>query len=159
MQYLIRSVKYLITLVVFFAIVFTLMYYTSTNSQQLSFQEFIERSFAGGAGYKILIFFIVFAAIYPIIGYSKKNIYVSNYKDNHSKVKEFMQGSKFVVENETPTRVPFRAKGAGTRVLRMGEDRLTINFSEIPIVTEGQSKDGLRFSRWLVRMCQDAAGE
>ena len=93
------------------------MYYTSTNSQQLSFQEFIERSFAGGAGYKILIFFIVFAAIYPIIGYSKKNIYVSNYKDNHSIVKEFMQCSTFVVENETPTSVTFSATGVVTRLL------------------------------------------
>ena len=51
MHYLIRSVKYLITLVVFFAIDFTLMYYTSTTSEQLSFQEFIDRYFAVGAGF------------------------------------------------------------------------------------------------------------
>ena len=91
MQYLIRSLKYLVTLVVFFAVIFTVMYFTSTNSHQLSFQEFLERSFAGGAGYKIIIFFLVFAAIYPIIGYSKKNINVSKKKENEDKEKDLME--------------------------------------------------------------------
>ena len=105
----------------------------------------------------MILFFVVFSAIYPLIGYSKKNIYVSNYKENHEKVKELFGNSRFVVESETPTSVTFRAKGAMTKAMRMGEDRVTIDFSENPVVMEGQRKDVIRFARWVENICQRSA--
>ncbi len=157
MKYLIRSVKYLVTLVVFFALIFTLMYFTSSVKDQLTFQEYFDRSFAEGAGIKMILFFVVFSAIYPLIGYSRKSIYVSNYKENHQKVKDLFENSRFVVESETPTSVTFRAKGALTKAMRMGEDRVTIDFSENPVVMEGQRKDVIRFARWVENICQRSA--
>lgn len=157
MQYFIRSVKYLITLVVFFAVIFTLMYFTSSVKDQLTFQEYFDRSFADGAGLKMILFFVVFAAIYPLIGYSKKDIYVSNYKENHQKVKDLFENSRFVVESETPTSITFRAKGKVTRAMRLGEDKITIDFSTNPVVMNGQRKDVLRFARWVEHICQKSA--
>ena len=44
-----------------------------------------------------------------------------------------------------------------TKAMRMGEDRVTIDFSENPVVMEGQRKDVIRFARWVENICQRSA--
>lgn len=149
MKYLIRSLKYFIFICVFFAIVVLLLYYTSAHSPETTVFDL----FKEGAGLKILIFFVAVAAIYPLFGFVKKDIYTNNnFQERKDDVVKLLREYKYEVVEETSTSITFRHRNMLVRVMRMFEDRIVIDFSGNPVIIDGVRKDVYRFARLIERV-------
>lgn len=150
MKYFIRAAKYLIYFAVLFSIIVLIVFYTSSKPEGITVFDL----FKEGSGYKILGFFIVFSAVYPLLGFSRKQIYVSNFAEKEKEIIELLQNGNYIIETQTPTTLTFRLRNKFLRLMRMYEDRITIDFSENPVIIEGFRKDVLRFSRGIEYICQ-----
>lgn len=150
MKYFIRAAKYLIYFAVLFSIIVLIVFYTSSRPEGITVFDL----FKEGSGYKILGFFIVFSAVYPLLGFTRKQIYVSNFAEKEKEIIELLQNGNYIIENQTPTSITFRLRNKFLRLMRMYEDRITIDFSENPVIIEGFRKDALRFSRGIEYICQ-----
>lgn len=150
MKYFIRAAKYLIYFAVLFSIIVLIVFYTSSKPEGITVFDL----FKEGSGYKILGFFIVFSAVYPLLGFSRKQIYVSNFAEKEKEIIELLQNGNYIIETQTPTSITFRLRNKFLRLMRMYEDRISIDFSGNPVIIEGFRKDVLRFSRGIEYICQ-----
>ncbi len=143
-KHLIRSVKYFFFIAIFFCILVTVMFYTSTHPEGTTVLDL----FKEGAWWKILLFFIAFAAVYPFVGYQKKEIYsAENIKTKRDEIVTLFENANFVLESETATSMTFRLRNKFLRLIRTYEDAVVVDYSEIPATISGLRKDTLRFSR------------
>lgn len=143
-KHLIRSVKYFFYIAIFFCILVTIMFYTSTRPEGTTVFDL----FKEGAWWKILLFFIAFAGVYPFVGYQKKDIYTAeNLKTKKEEIITLFENANFVLESETETSLTFRLKNKFLRFMRTYEDAVVIDYSDIPATISGLRKDTLRFSR------------
>ncbi|MBQ3176137.1 MAG: hypothetical protein IJA38_01570 [Bacteroidales bacterium] len=143
-KHLIRSVKYFFYIAIFFCILVTIMFYTSTRPEGTTVFDL----FKEGAWWKILLFFIAFAGVYPFVGYQKKEIYTAeNLKTKKDEIITLFENANFVLESETETSLTFRLKNKFLRFMRTYEDAVVIDYSDIPATISGLRKDTLRFSR------------
>ncbi|MBQ7998446.1 MAG: hypothetical protein IJ296_03890 [Bacteroidales bacterium] len=143
-KHLIRSVKYFFYIAIFFCILVTIMFYTSTRPEGTTVFDL----FKEGAWWKILLFFIAFAGVYPFVGYQKKEIYTAeNLKTKKEEIITLFENANFVLESETETSLTFRLKNKFLRFMRTYEDAVVIDYSDIPATISGLRKDTLRFSR------------
>ncbi len=143
-KHLIRSVKYFFYIAIFFCILVTIMFYTSTRPEGTTVFDL----FKEGAWWKILLFFIAFAGVYPFVGYQKKKIYTAeNLKTKKEEIITLFENANFVLESETETTLTFRLRNKFLRFMRTYEDAVVIDYSDIPATISGLRKDTLRFSR------------
>ena len=143
-KHLIRSVKYFFYIAIFFCILVTIMFYTSTRPEGTTVFDL----FKEGAWWKILLFFIAFAGVYPFVGYQKKKIYTAeNLKTKKDEIITLFENANFVLESETETSLTFRLKNKFLRFMRTYEDAVVIDYSDIPATISGLRKDTLRVSR------------
>ena len=143
-KHLIRSVKYFFYIAIFFCILVTIMFYTSTRPEGTTVFDL----FKEGAWWKILLFFIAFAGVYTFVGYQKKEIYTAeNLKTKKEEIITLFENANFVLESETETSLTFRLKNKFLRFMRTYEDAVVIDYSDIPATISGLRKDTLRFSR------------
>ncbi len=149
MKYLIRSVKYFLYLVVFFSILVSIMFYTSTRPEGVTIFDMFK-----GNELKLALFFIAFAGVYPLIGYSKRAMHVSNIKENKAAIIELFTNAKYYVESDSNNVIVFRLKSPIIRLLRTYEDAVIVDYSENPASIEGLRKDVLRFARGIEHICQ-----
>ncbi len=152
MKYLIRSIKYFLYFVILCGIIVTIVFTFSTKPEGTTIMDL----FGGGAGYKMLAFFVAFSAIYPLLGFSKKEIYVSNFAENKNEIIDLFKNANFVITQQTPYRIIFRPKNKFLRITRMCEDSITVDFSENPVIIDGLRKDVIRFARGIEYICQKA---
>lgn len=143
-KHLIRSVKYFFYIAVFFSLLVTIMFYTSDVPEGATVFDL----FKEGAWWKILLFFIAFAGVYPFVGYQKKEIYTSqNIAERRDEIKQLFENANFVLKEETPTSMTFILKNKFLRFMRTYEDAIVFDYSENPATISGLRKDTLRFSR------------
>ncbi len=155
MKYLIRSIKYLVFIVIMFTLTITIFFYLSPNKQEdLTILDMFQHN-----SNQLVIFFVAFSAIYPLIGYGKKQIFVSNFVQNKEAIIEIFTNANFVIDKQTDTLLVFKLKNPLMRLLRTFEDRVTIDFSENPVLIEGLRKDVFRFSRGIEYACREVENE
>lgn len=150
MKHLIRSVKYFIYIAIIFCIIVAIIYYTSDHSNTSSPLDL----FREGSWWKILLFFIAFSGVYPLVGYQKKEIYHNgNVKDYKKQIVELFENARYQLVDEGETYMKFRLRNRVSAVLtKMSEDEITIDFSENPAIISGLRKDVLRFARNVERV-------
>lgn len=151
MKHLMRSLKYFVYIAVFFCIVVTLMFYTSNHPADATILDL----FKDGAWWKILLFFVAFSGVYPLVGFSKRDIYTNgNFNDKKKEVIDLFQNANFLLKEETPTSFTFILRNKFLRILRLYEDAITVDFSSNPATISGLRKDVLRFSRSIEHIMQ-----
>ncbi len=76
-----RAIKYLIYLVIVFALVIGI--FSLTSNQSFSFYNL----FRPGTGIQIVVFLVAMSLIYPLFGYSSKKVYLNKSydEDNHNR--------------------------------------------------------------------------
>lgn len=150
MKHLLRSAKYFIFIIVTFSIIVTILYYTSDHSRLSSPLDLFQE----GSWWKMLLFFVVISGIYPIFGYQKKEIYHNgNVKEYKDKIVELFANVRYILVDEGETYFKFRMKNRiSATIAKMGEDEITIDFSENPAVISGLRKDVIRFARNVERI-------
>ena len=151
MKYFIRSVKYLFYFSFMCGIILVLTFHFSVKPEDLTLMDML---LVDNSLYKMLAFFVAVAAVYPALGFQKKEVYISNFKENKKQIVELFENANYVIANESATSISFKLRNPFLRILRLCEDYVTIDFSGNPIVMEGLRKDILRFSRGIEYICR-----
>ncbi|MBQ5783466.1 MAG: hypothetical protein IIW11_00580, partial [Bacteroidales bacterium] len=107
MKYLIRSVKYFFYFMILCVLFVTIVYYATEHKDGVTLQMLFTE---GGSIYKMLAMFAAFAAIYPAVGFQKKEIYVSNFKENKREVIALFLNANYQIKEETDTTIVFSIK-------------------------------------------------
>lgn len=149
MKYFIRSIKYCLFLAFFFSILIVVTFYTSNRMEGLTILDL----FPDGGLYKVIGFFVVFSAIYPLLGFAKKEVYVTNIPEKKREIKELFENANFILEREDATSISFRHRNTFLRLMRMNEDTITVDFSGNPVIIDGLRKDVFRFARGIEYVC------
>jgi hypothetical protein len=146
MKYFIRSVKYLVYFTVMCGIILVLTFHFSTKPEGLTLMDML---MVEGSIYKMLAFFVAVAAVYPALGFQKKEVYVSNIKEHRKEIVELFENANYVIAEESATSITFKLRNPFLRFMRLCEDYVTIDFSENPATMEGLRKDALRLASGL----------
>ncbi len=145
MKYLVRAIKYFFYFAFLTTAVVLILVYTGMAEGD------INSLFNGGydALWKIAAFFILVAAVYPKVGFINRHLYINPSKDIMPQMEEIMRERRYVLESRTESRMTFRVKGAGSRLVKMYEDRITLTRTADGYHMEGLRKDVLRIASAL----------
>ena len=151
MKYFIRSVKYLLYFIVLFCIVVLIVFYTSNNHANITVFDL----FKEGSATKIIIFFVAIAALYPLLGFSKKQLYTNdNFKERKKEIIELFENAKYTLKSDNGSSMAFIHRSPIMRTLRMYEDEINVDYSDNPVIVSGLRKDVIRFSRSIEFLLQ-----
>ncbi len=151
MKYFIRSVKYLFYFSFMCGIILVLTFHFSVKPENLTLMDML---LVDNSIYKMLAFFVAVAAVYPALGFQKKEVYVSNLKEHKKEIIELFENANYIIASESATSISFKLRNSFLRVMRLCEDYVTIDFSNNPVIMEGLRKDVLRFSRGIEYICR-----
>lgn len=156
MKFLVRSIKYLAYFVLIFLLIVGIVFLFSTQKDQgLSFTDMFQE----GSLPKLIIFFLIFAVVYPLIGFRKLKIYLNGPFSKYEKlVKTALGNMGYAVEDEGAGCLTFRLKKASQRLSRLYEDRITFTACEDGVMIEGYNKDLVRIKsnvEYLIRQQEE----
>lgn len=146
MKYLIRSIKYFfyfsfLTALIIFALVFI-------GAVEGDINAIFEDGY--DSLWKIAILFAIVSAVYPKLGFiSRKMETDADWNTVKEKAVEYFNEKPFRLESETADSISFRRRGTVTRLLKMGEDRITVRKDGDGFVMEGLRKDVTLFATGL----------
>ena len=111
MKHLIRSVKYFIYIAIIFCILVAIIYYLSDHSNTNSPLDL----FKEGSWWKMLLFFVALSAVYPLVGYQKKELYHNGkLKDYRQQILELFENARYQLVDEGNDYFKFRLKNRVT---------------------------------------------
>ena len=145
MKYLVRSIKYFF----YFAFLTALILYALAFLGMADSN--IANNFAGGYNdfWKIGLFFAAVAAVYPKLGFINRKLYIDASVDIKDETIRYFQDRRYELESQDGDNMTFRIKGAGPRLIKMCEDRITITRTLDGYYMEGLRKDVLRLASGL----------
>lgn len=146
MKYLIRAIKYFFYFaLITSAIVATLVFIGAVENN-------IDAIFEGGynALWKMAIFFVAVAAVYPSLAFIKRDITAKGGFDaNKETIIAFMKDHRYEVESDTENALTFRVKGIVNKLSKMYEDRITFTPTLEGVQIEGLRKEIIRLAMGL----------
>ena len=145
MRYFIRAVKYFIYFTLLFIVIMAILVLTGAAEGDIS------TMFKGGysALWKIALIFAVISAIYPSVGFIRKEAMIpGSWEEDKDAIKAFMAGRGYTLELEDTGTMSFRKKGTG-RFTRMYEDRIVFTAKIGGVELEGMRKDVIRLAMGL----------
>lgn len=145
MRYFIRSVKYFIYFTLLFVVIMALLVFLGAAEGDIS------TMFRGGysALWKIALVFAVISAIYPSVGFIKREVLIpGSWEEDKDTIRDFMEKRGYVLESEDTGTMSFRKTGSG-RFTRMYEDRITLTAKIGGLDMEGMRKDVVRLAMGL----------
>lgn len=160
-RYIKRALKQFIYYTIIVLIILAIVYLTSNRSleyQDLSFFEVINQ---GNSLYKMLGLLLLFSFVYPLIGYTKKEVaFKGSLQDNYSQILTTFSNRGFELCESAPTHnsnqeqiLVFRKKSVLLRILRAFEDQVTLTYKGDSIAEiEGLRKEVLLIEAALVRL-------
>ena len=101
MKYIIRSVKYLFYFTFMCGLILVLTFHFSVKPEDLTLMDML---MVDGSIYKMLTFFVAVAAIYPALGFQKKEVYVSNFKEHKKEIIDLLKLATVQYYPNTPVR-------------------------------------------------------
>ena len=146
MKYLIRSIKYFIYFSLMCTVIVSVL--VMIGAVEGNIENIFEEGYASIG--KIAIFFAMVAAVYPKVGFIKRDIRSDKeLTDIRTDVIEYMKERQWELESESDSTISFRVKGLVTRLSKMYEDRITITRSADGYQIEGLRKDVMRLATGL----------
>ena len=143
MKYTIRAIKYFFYFsIITTAIVLALVLIGAVEGD-------INEIFEGGykALWKIAAFFAVIAAVYPKVGFIRREVPL---RREWAEVREdtisYFRDRRYILESENGDTVTFRCKDVASRVSKMYEDRITLKVTPEGYEMEGLRKDVVRLA-------------
>ncbi|MBR5199378.1 MAG: hypothetical protein IKW20_06065 [Bacteroidales bacterium] len=146
MQYFIRAVKYFF----YFAILTTLILLALVLIGAV--EGNVETMFRDGynAIWKMAIFFVLVAAVYPKFGFISRRLYIDGDWDTlRSTAITYMTERRYILVSESSDAVTFRCKDLTSRISKMYEDTVVLKKTEDGYVLEGLRKDVIRLAAGL----------
>jgi len=142
---------------VLFAIVVLVMFYTSEHDPNLKPWDLFSGNWT-----KIILFFVAYAAVYPLIGYSKKDIaFGEGFASRKQEIANLLREMNLVPSQTAapvdPSVMKLHNNSAIIRVLRLFEDTVTLTDNGGMVTIEGQRKDVVRVAMKLESYLQKRA--
>ncbi|MBE6245191.1 MAG: hypothetical protein IJK39_05320 [Bacteroidales bacterium] len=146
LRYIIRSLKCLIIVGIMFTLVVLIMFYTSEHDANLRPWNLFDGNWT-----KVILFFVAYAGVYPLIGYSKRDVaFGDGFSERRQEIAGVLRDMNFVPEDimksENPEVLRLHNNSGIIRALRLWEDTLTLTGHDGMITVEGQRKDVVRAS-------------
>ena len=155
-RYIIRSFKCLFMVMILFAIIVLVMFYTSEHDANLRPWNLFDGNWT-----KVILFFVAYAAVYPLIGYSKKDIaFGEGFPQRRQEIAGVLREMNLVPEeaaSNDPGVLKLHNNSILIRVLRLFEDTVTLTDNGGMVTVEGQRKDVVRASMKIERYLQQRA--
>ena len=148
MKYIVRAIKYFAYLAIILCIFIVLLSLFGVVGSTL------DDIFKDGAAslWKIAGIIAVFAAIYPHLGFGRRNAFVPGaYDEIRLGVVDLMHDRGYVLEDEKDQNLKFRLQSPVMRLTRMLEDRVTFERIGTGFELEGPVKDLVRIVSALER--------
>ena len=146
MKYLIRSIKYFIYFSLMCTAIVSVL--VMIGAVEGNIENIFEEGYTSIG--KIAIFFAMVAAVYPKVGFIKRDIRSDKeLADIRTDVIEYMKERQWELESESDSTISFRVKGLVARLSKMYEDRITITKSADGYQIEGLRKDVMRLATGL----------
>lgn len=142
MKYFIRAVKYFFYFAILStAIVLALVLIGAVEGD-------INSIFQGGwsALWKIALFFAAVAAIYPKLGFVRRDISFVTQEVSREDIVEFFRERRYVLESEEDGKMIFRYRDLAGRISKMYEDRVIVTREMGVYWFEGLRKDVIRLA-------------
>lgn len=144
LQYLVRFCKYVIYCSLLFSLLLIMVFYTSNHGELTYFWELIHPS----KYLQVALLVVVYAAVYPFIGYVDRKVYLNQpfQKDREALIHGILH-AQFLIVSDSGTVLVFRPKSKFTRLMRLYEDKIVLDYSNNPILLYGMRRDVQRFAR------------
>ena len=146
MRYLIRALKYYVQLMVILTLIIVILIVAKVVAADIS-QIFVN---GYDSLWQIALLMAVFAGIYPRFGYTSQQVVVpGSDEETLPLVEKVMAAHGYVKETRSDGVLAYRKLSAGTRLLRMWEDRITVTRFVSGYGLEGPGKDVVRLANAL----------
>jgi hypothetical protein len=134
-----RLSKFLVFLVaLFFIMLFLLPWLT----RGISFEQTYNILLFSKKMRMVLSILFVYAFVYPLINFGRKDRYISGtFEDNRVVFEKVMEKLDYIKKSEEASLLVFRRKSAFPRIIMWGEDRVEIDIARKPILLSGPKKD------------------
>ena len=143
MKYFIRAIKYFIYFSLMCAVIVTVL--VLIGAVEGGVDNIFDEGYRSIG--KIAIFFAVVAAVYPKVGFIRREVPVKrNWNEIREETVGYFRDRGYIVEHEYSDSVTFRCKGFASRLSKMYEDRITIKATPEGYEMEGLRKDVLRLA-------------
>ncbi len=142
--YLRRALRYMLSLLITFVVLFTLM---DLISGDLSFESLRSR------GWTLAAIIVVLGATYPSFGFVKRTLKADIQADRETIVKAFEQNG-YKLSGETQGALTFRAVSALKRFSTMWEDAVTVTPDDNYIILDGIRKEVVKVEFRLKSLLQ-----
>ena len=155
LRYIVRSLKCLFMVALLFAIIVVVMFYTSEHDANLRPWNLFD-----GQWTKVILFFVAYAAVYPLIGYNKREIaFGEGFSERRQEIANLLREMNLVPERTevsegNPNVLKLHNNSVIIRLFRMFEDTVTLTSDQGMVTVEGQRKDVVRVSMKLERYLQ-----
>ena len=143
MKYLIRAFKQFVYLSVILCLVIFILVKAGIVEADLS------KMFVNGYDsiWQIAIIIAVFAAVYPHLGYSSREIHLyGSDGELKSGVREVMEDKGYRLEKDNGEEMTFVKRAPLTRLVKLWEDRITLTRTVSGYSAEGLTKDVVRIA-------------
>ncbi len=148
-KYLIRFAKYVVYFMVLLTVFTSLMEYTKPEP----FKDFTLELFR-----MYLLIGIGFSAIYPLIGFGKREIHLNHtFADDREQIEKIMDAIGLFKESEEGSVIVYRYKNKVKKFFLLYEDVIVIETSNNPIVVSGPLKEIRRMKLMFEQYLQDSA--
>lgn len=146
MKYFVRAVKYFFYFAfITTAIILALVLIGAVEGD-------INAIFDGGYSslWKIAAFFALVAAVYPKVGFIRRDIPSGRSWDEiKAEATEYLRERRYILESKSDDSIAFRCRSTASRLVKMNEDRIIITYSPEGCEMEGLRKDVLRLATGL----------
>ncbi len=145
--YIRRLVKFLLfILIIFFIILFVYPWLKSGQTFRDTFEVL-----AGSKNIRlVLLFVIIYALLYPLINFRKKERYINGtFDDNREDIEKTMEALNYTKITEDNEKIVYKRKSRFARVVMLGEDAIEICKSVKPIIFSGPLRDLKRIDALL----------
>lgn len=151
MRYFIRAVKYFVYFWIVLALMIGILILIGAAEADMG------RLFVGGysALWKIAILFAVISAIYPKVGFIRRQASVpGSWEEIRGDIRTYMENSHYRLEKEDAESMSFRHDGVVSRLSRMYEDRIVITPVFGGVTVDGPRKDAMRLATGIEYSCR-----
>lgn len=150
MKYLLRAVKYYIYLWVILALVILIL--QTAHLVQGSIEDMFIHGY--DSLWQMAIVMAVLALLYPRMGYTRRHVRIKGSPEETApKLAEYMRARGYKLSKQDGDTCVWHMSGLFTRIVKMGEDAVTITRVMDGYEIEGLTKEVIRIDTALVSKC------
>ncbi|MFA7116095.1 MAG: hypothetical protein WC140_02510 [Bacteroidales bacterium] len=153
MKYFVRSLKYFLWFILIFIIIMIVLITTTKGYNLTDLNRIFDPEvglFKENSLWKILVFFAAVSGVYPLMAFSKKDVYINGtYEDNKEMIASVFNDRGYEVIEETPNMIKYRLRSKGTRFMRLYEDAVVLIKNNDFITLSGFRKDIIRIDSYI----------